>query len=186
MVGDVYCLAMLLFHSREGIYADVVVRLTRIEADRWESLNVWRVGEMLSLETESGAVLIVYATLAELSAINKVASIELDARLCCVDSHYTTALRISHLSRNAETIVTDLTGDDEVMVVTVAELNLRMLTFEAVANGMGSAEVEGRSIDRHKLAGGDETAVDRGNSVSPNADALVVNSGVALTCKVEE
>lgn len=62
----------------------MVVCLIRIEADRWEGLNVWRVGEMLSLETESGAVLIVYATLTELSTINEVASIEPDAmlRLC--------------------------------------------------------------------------------------------------------
>lgn len=72
----------------------------------------------------------------------------------CVDCHDTTTLRISHLSRNAEAIVAYLAGEDEVMVIAVTELDLRMLAFETVANGMSVAEIEGRTLDRHKLTKG--------------------------------
>lgn len=90
------------------------------------------------------------------------------------------------MSRNAETIVAYLAGEDEVMVIAVTELDLRMLAFETVANGMSVAEIEGRTLDRHKLTSGDETAIDWGDGVCPNADALIVNSRVAFASKIEE
>ena len=71
--------------------------LSRLENGGWKCRVVGRVGKMLRLETEGGAMTVHLAFLATHGPIEKVAAIELDARFSCVHFHYPAAGRLINL-----------------------------------------------------------------------------------------
>src|ERR1700722_3544064 len=74
---------------------------------------------------------------------------------------------------------------DEVVIVAVAEAELRVVGIDSLSDCMRLTKVERRAVHRFQFAGGNEGCVDRSEAGSVDLEHGIQNIAVALTLQVE-
>ena len=63
--------------------------------------------------------------------------------------------------------------ENPVVIVAAAELDLLVICVDALADGVGLAEIEGRAVDFAQLAGGDQAGIDGREAVRVDGEDMI-------------
>jgi len=137
---------------------------------------------VLGFQTEAVAGPIDLPLLPPDGTVEPAAAVELDPRLAREDFHHPTASG-SHQARGQRQPF-PVSPEDPVVVVAVADRELRIFGPKVSADGLGLGEVHGRALDRPHFSGRDQAGVNWGEGV--RVDGQQMTEGVAFgTVEVE-
>src|SRR6266508_358617 len=173
-----------LFLDAEGEHGAGSVRLAGPPDGRGKLRFVRRVGEVLCLQAQPGAALVDMTRLAGDGAVEKVARVELDARLG--RGHIERAPRRRILDARGVTERPRRSVDHPVVIVAGAVAELRMVRVDAGANRDRLAEVEWRAINRRELARGNERGIEGREAVRIERELVTEDVAAAVAGEVEE
>ncbi len=135
---------------------------------------------MLGFKRKSRAASIDLSALAVNGPVEKIAGVELHAGLRGQDFQNAAAGRLLDTYGEAQA----LPVQNPVVIVAVAELQLLIIRFDALADRDRLAEIEWRAGDGAKLAGGDERGVDPRETVGMDGDDVAENIAIAFQIEV--
>src|SRR5207248_1201599 len=96
------CPASLISFCRELVNRSGMKALTCLQHSRWEVRMIWRIGEMLRLETHTGPIVVDLSLFAVSSSIEKISSVELDPGLSGANFQQAPALRFIEFSSQGQ------------------------------------------------------------------------------------
>ena len=138
---------------------------------------------MLCLQAEGAAKVVRFAAFPLDRAVEEVAGIELNARLGCRDVERTSGrwvYNVYHLAQGSHFSV-----QDEVVVVTIASLDLLIIRTDALTDSMWLPEIERRTLHRPDLTSRDQRCVNRRKAIGIDLNTMLQNVPAAFPGQVE-
>src|ERR1700761_7681085 len=121
-------------------HRDLVVGFSRLERTGGEVGVIGGVGKMLGLKTEAGAEAVNVAAFAVRGSVQKVAGVELDTGLGCLDGQDATAGRF--LNARCLMHYAHLSVEDVVVVVALPQAQLFVVILDSRADGRCLAKIQ--------------------------------------------
>jgi integrase len=144
---------------------------------------VGRVGKVLGLQAESKALLVDVSLLARYGSIQEVAGIELHSWLRRVDLHHSPGPRLAHPRREHRIGTGSI--DHEVVVVSMGHHELLVLLVNAGTDHYGFGEIHRSVLHGTKFTRGNESFVQRRETVSVDCEFVPKNIAPAFSGQIE-
>src|SRR5262245_5873000 len=129
---------------------------------------------MLRLKAERGTLLVNAAPLAFDGAVQKIAGIELDARLCRKDFHHPSTRGLIHADGAPKRAAGKV--EHPVVIITLAEDQLFVLLVDSGANGCRFCKIHWSALDAPQFAGRNQNPVNRVKAVGLDHDLVIENA----------
>src|SRR5260370_42615333 len=138
---------------------------------------------MLGLQAEGTTTPVRLASFTLDAAVEVVASVELNARL--VRENFEHAAAGGFLDSCSQGGSRAISGQDPVMVVALAELQLLVILFDASANCGSFSKIEWRSAHRAQFSGWNQPGIDGGVAVGIQSNQMAKNIAVTSSFQIE-
>lgn len=142
------------------------------------------VGEMLGLQAEAAAVRVGLPGFAGEGAVEEIAAVELQAGFGREHLEHAAGVRFVQ-ARGQHRLGAAAGRQREVVVVAEAELQLRVVGRDALADRMRRGEVKGRAAHGGDFAGRDQAAIHRGVGVGIDLEFMAEDGPTTLAAEIE-